>query len=276
MGQTYIIGKYVYDRILLLMEKVLNRVKEYSFLFEQLVSRDFKRKYKRTVLGMLWSVLSPLLMLFVMRMIFINFFGSSTPHYTIYLFAGIIVMSFYREATKTGMTSLVQNTAIVTKINVPKYLFIFSRNVSAFVNFALTLGVFFVYCLVDRISFSPSFLMLIFPSITLTLMNIGIGMILSCLYIFFRDMTYLYDVFLTLLNYLSAVFYTIDRFAIGIQQLFLLNPVYAHIRYFRMIVIENAIPGIGYHGLLLLYALIFLAIGFYMYKRYNYQFIYYL
>ncbi len=250
-------------------------MKKNAFLFQQLVSRDFKQKYKRTALGMLWSVLSPLLTLLVMRVVFLRFFGRTTPHYTTYLFSGIIVMSFYREATKTGMMCLVQNSGIISKINLPKHLFVFSRNVSALVNFVLTFVVYLVFCAIDRISFDAGFFLLLFPIITLTVMNIGIGMILSCLYIFFRDTTYLYDVFLTLLNYLSAIFYTLDSFPARAQRLFLMNPVYAHIKYFRLIVIDHSIPSLAFHGLLLLYALFFLLIGFCMYKKYNHEFIYY-
>ena len=258
------------------IKKQFNKIKKNYFLFQQLVSRDFKHKYKRTTLGMLWSILSPLMTLFVMKIIFTQFFGRSTPHFSIYLFAGVVVMSFYKDATKSGMTSLINNASVISKINIPKYLFIFSRSVSSFVNFLLTLVVFFLYCVIDKIEFHASFFMLLYPVVTLTLMNIGIGMILSCLYVFFRDTSYFYDIFLTLLNYLSAVFYTMDRFTPEAQRLFLMNPVYAHIRYFRLIVLENAIPSLQYHGLLLFYATFFLTIGFCMYKKYNHKFIYYL
>ncbi len=265
------------------MTKVKNDIRSaakrflnYRFLFDELVKRDFKQKYKRTVLGMAWSVVSPLLTLLIMKIIFTNFFGRNTPHYTIYLFAGNIIMSFYREATRTGMISLMSNASIITKINLPKYMFLLSRNVSAFVNFLLTLGVFFIFCIFDGIKFGPHMLLLVYPIICLSLMNIGIGMILSVWYIFFRDTSYLYDVFLTLLNYLSAIFYTVDNFSPARQRLFLCNPVYVMIKYVRLIVIDGSIPSLAYHGLCLFYAIVFLVIGFYMYKRYNHQFIYYL
>ena len=224
---------------------------------------------------MLWSVLNPLLTLLVMRIVFLEFFGRNTPHYTIYLFAGNIVMSFYKEATKNGMTSLVNNAGVISKINVPKYLFLFSRNVSAFVNFLLTLCVFFVFCVIDKIHFGFHFVFLIFPIIAEVLMNIGIGMILSCWYIFFRDTVYLYDVFLTLLTYLSAIFYTVDKWG-DKARIFLLNPVYVLIKYVRVICIDGNVPSPAYHCLMFGYALFFLLIGFRMYKKYNHQFIYYI
>ena len=98
------------------------KLKKNQFLFEELVKRDFKKRYARTALGMAWSVFNPLLQLLIMRMVFTFFFGRNTPHYTIYLFSGLIVFNYFSESTREGMTSLVDNASIFTKINVPKYL----------------------------------------------------------------------------------------------------------------------------------------------------------
>lgn len=254
--------------------QVINKITEYSFLFEELVKRDFKEKYKRTTLGMAWSVLSPLLTLLVMSIVFTQFFGRDTPHYTTYLFSGNLVMAYYKESTKGGMSSLMANAKIFTKINVPKYMFLLSKNVSALVNFGLTLCVYFIFCAFDGIHFGLRVLALVYPICCLLVMNIGIGMILSALYVFFRDIQYLYDVFLTLLTYLSAIFYTVDRYG-DKAKLFLINPVYCNIKYFRTVMIDGNIPSVQYHLLCAFYALLFLGIGCWVYKRYNRQFLYY-
>lgn len=254
---------------------MIEKLKENQFLFEELVKRDFKKKYKRTALGMFWSMLSPLLSLLVMALVFTQFFGRDTPHYIIYLFSGNIVMSFFRESTKSGMVCLMTNANIFSKINVPKYLFLFSKNVSALINFGLTIIIYLIFVAVDGIHFHFGFLLLLFPVVCLTVMDIGIGMILSALYVFFRDTEYLYDVFLTLLTYLSAVFYNVDRFPVKIQRCFLANPVYVYIKYFRTIVIDGVVPSLAYHGLCIAYSLLFLGIGCWVYKHYNRKFIYY-
>ena len=103
------------------MKALILRLKKHQFLFEELVKRDFKKKYKRTVLGMLWSVLSPLLQLLVMSVVFTKFFGRNMEHYTIYLFTGNLLFSFFKESTVNGMHSLMQNAGIIKKINLPKY-----------------------------------------------------------------------------------------------------------------------------------------------------------
>ena len=251
------------------------RLLQYQFLFEELVKRDFKKKYKRTVLGMAWSILSPLLTLLVMRLVFTQFFGRNTPHYTTYLFCGNLVFSYFNESTSQGMTSLMGNSSIFTKVNVPKYLFLFSKNVQTLINFGLTLCVFFIFCVLDNITFTWKIICLIYPVCCLVLFNIGVGLILSALFVFFCDIQYLWSVFIQLLMYMSAIFYTIDNYSPMAQNLFLLNPVYLFIRYFRKIVIESTIPTIYFHLLMLADVAIVLTIGCWIYKKFNTRFLYY-
>ena len=223
---------------------MLQKLSQYRFLFEELVKRDFKKKYKRTVLGMAWSVLSPLMMLLVMRLVFTQFFGRNMEHYTTYLFCGNLIFSYFNESSTQGMTSLMGNSAIFTKVNVPKYLFLFSKNVQTLINFGLTLCVFFIFCVLDGITFTWRFILLLYPIFCLVLFNLGVGLILSALFVFFRDIQYLWSIFSQLLMYMSAIFYTIDHYSYTVQCLFLANPVYLFIRYFRKIVIDAAIPSV--------------------------------
>ena len=254
---------------------MLQKLKTHQFLFEELVKRDFKTKYKRTVLGMAWSILSPLLMLLVMRLVFTQFFGRNTPHYTTYLFCGNLVFSFFSESTNQGMTALLSNASIFTKVNVPKYLFLMSKNVQCLINFGLTLIVFFFFCVLDHITFTWRLIMLIYPICFLLLFNLGVGMILSALYVFFRDTAYLWRVATQLIMYMSAIFYTVDNYRPAIQRAFLANPVYLFIRYFRLIVIDRTVPSPQYHLLMAFEALLLFGIGCWVYKKYNTQFLYY-
>ena len=239
------------------------------------MKRDFKKKYKRTILGMGWSLLSPLMMLLVMRLVFTQFFGANTPHYTTYLFCGNLVFSFFNESTSQGMTSLMANAGIFTKVNVPKYLFLFSKNVQCLINFGLTLIVFFLFCVLDHITFTWKFIFLVYPILLLVLFNIGVSLILSALFVFFRDVQYLWGIFTQLLMYLSAIFYNIDGYSNTVRNLFLLNPVYLFIRYFRKIVIEATIPALQFHLLMLADVIVVLSIGCWMYKKFNTRFLYY-
>lgn len=255
---------------------MFNRVVTNNFLFEELVKRDFKQKYKRTILGMAWSVLSPLMNLLVLVLVFTKLLGKNTPHYIIYVFCGTLIMGYFKESTKGGMNSLMSNKKIISKVNIPKYMFLLSNNVSSLINFSLTLCIFFIICVFDKITFHWNFIMLLYPILCLLLFNIGVGLILSALFVFFRDTSYLYDIFLTLLTYLSAIFYNIDRFSVSVQRLFLLNPIYCYIKYFRCVVIDGSVPSLEYHVLCLFYALLVLLIGSIVYKKMNHKFIYYM
>jgi len=255
--------------------QIIEKLKKHQFLFEELVKRDFKKKYKRTVLGMAWSVLSPLLTLLVMSLVFTQFFGRNMAHYTTYLFCGNLVFSYFSESTSQGMMSLTGNASIFSKVNVPKYLFLFSKNVQTLINFGLTLIVFFIFCIFDHITFTWRFIFLLYPITLLVLFNIGVGLVLSAWFVFFKDIQYLWSVFTQLLMYMSAIFYTIDGYSQTVQNIFLLNPVYLFIRYFRKIVIEASIPTPIFHLLMLADVVIVLGIGCWMYKKYNHRFLYY-
>ena len=236
---------------------------------------DLKKKYKRTVLGMAWSIISPLLTLLVMWLVFTQFFGRTVEHYTTYLFCGNLVFSYFNDSTGQGMASLLENASIFTKVNVPKYLFLFSKNVQTLINFGLTLLVFALFCILDGISFTWLWVLLLYPVTLLLLFNTGIGLILSALFVFFRDIQYLWSVFTQLLMYMSAIFYTVDYYGPTVQILFHANPLYVFITYFRTVVIDGAVPSLWIHGLLLLYTGIALGIGCWMYKKYNHRFLYY-
>lgn len=254
---------------------MLTKAKKYQFLFEELVKRDFKKKYKRTVLGMLWSLLAPLLNVMILLVIFKHLFGRTQDHFIIYIFSGTVMFSFYTECTQGCMRALMANASIFTKINVPKYLFMFSKAIQAFINYLLTLVLYFVFCAFDGIKFGPHMLSLIYPMITSLVLCLGIGMILSALYVFFKDVEYLYSVFLTLLNYVSAIFYPVTIVPEQFRNLFYINPVYCYIQYFRVVTIDCQVPSWELHALCAFYALFFLAIGCIIYKRYNKEFLYY-
>ena len=254
---------------------MIEKMKEYSFLFSELVKRDFKKKYKNTYLGMVWSLLSPLLTLLVMSLVFKNFFGRDVEHYTIYLFCGNIMFAYFSDSTSGGMGSLVANSSIFTKIKVPKFLFLLSRNVSSLINFGLTFLVFWVFLIIDGVTVTWAFLGLIIPILLLAIFNIGMGLILSALFVFFRDMQYLWSVFLQLLMYMSAIFYDIGGFPDYVQTLFHLNPVFVYIKYFRLIVIDGTIPSLTLNLLAIGYALLAFAIGAVIYKRFNHKFLYF-
>lgn len=259
-----------------MIENIILRLKKNQFLFEELVKRDFKQKYKRTALGMAWSILSPLITLLVLNVIFSNFFGQRIPHYTIYLFCGNLLFSYFSESTNGGMNSLMANAGIFSKVNVPKYIFLLSKNISSLINFGLTLIIFFAFVFAEGLPFTSKFLCLLYPIGCLIVFNVGMGLILSALFVFFRDIGYLYSILTMLMMYASAIFYSVDILPAVYQPLFLGNPIYVYIKYFREIVIDSQIPSLEYHLLCAFYAALVLFIGGFIYKKYNHKFLYYI
>ena len=259
-----------------MFENLKLMIEKNSFLFEELVKRDFKKKYKRTILGFLWSMLSPLMMLGVISFVFSQFFGRTIEYYVLYILAGQIVFAYFSESTNTGMVSLLNNASIFSKINVPKFLFVLSRNISALINFLLTVIIFF--CFVFAYGIKPEWIMLLifYPIICLIIFNYGIGLILSALFIFFRDMQYLYSLLLQVVMYGSAIFYSIDMLSKSYQTVFYFNPLYLYITFIRDVVIYNKIPELWFVALCGIYALLAMFFGLLIYKKYNYKFVYYI
>jgi len=245
------------------------------FLLQELVRRDFTQKYKRTFLGVLWSVLSPLFSLFVMYFIFGTFFAKSLPSYMTYLFAGQIVFGFFSDGTRGGMYSVLGNSVILSKINIPKYIFLLSQNIKALISFGINFCVFLAVAVLCGNGLHLRYILLLLPVVCLLLFNIGCSLFLSTVYVFFRDAMYLYGVFTQLLCYFSAIFYNVSSFPQHIRWIFLLNPIYVYITYFRDIVIGGTIPSPALHALTLLYPLLALAIGGCVFHHFEKRFIYY-
>ena len=254
--------------------KLIKLYQQYQFVFIELVKRDFKKKYKRSFLGVLWSMLAPLFTLLVLNFVFGHFFGRTQEYYTIYLFSGWLIFQYYNEANNGAMNSLMANSSIFSKVKVPKYLFLFSRVASSSINFFLTLVIYFIFVLAYGLPITWKFITLLFPIACMFLLILGIGLILSALFVFFRDIQYLYGVFTTALMYATPIFYTTDIMG-DKAWIFYLNPLYYYVTYFRSVVIDGVIPSLAYHGVMLGVSLLLFAIGCWMYKKYNYKFLYY-
>ena len=244
------------------MNVFTNKIKQYQFMFTELVKRDFNKRYKRSVLGILWSMIAPLFQLIVMSFVFDRVFGDSMEHYTIYMFAGQLMFNYFREATDNGMQSITSNSGIITKVNAPKYLFLISKIMAASINFLLTLVIFFIFVVAYRITITWKFIFIIFPIVCLFALIVGTGLILSALFVFFKDIQYLYDVKIFEGSIVAKLIY--------------INPIFVYINYLREIVLHNNIPSITYHLYCVFYALLILRIGMWMYKKYNYMFLYYI
>ncbi|MGN1225512.1 MAG: ABC transporter permease [Ruminococcus sp.] len=255
---------------------MIKTLKKYKFLFGELVKRDFRQKYKKTTLGVIWSVLNPLAEFLILMMIFKNLFGRTTPHYTVYMLIGILTYSYFSNATTSGMQSFLSNGAIIQKIKLPIWLFPLSKNVSALINFFITLILLIPFMIIDGVPFTWKLIFLVIPIVLLFFMNYGISLILASLYIFFKDVQYFYSIFCRLLYFCCAVFWYDTSLSEQGQKLLHINPVYDFISYSRSIIIHAQIPSLIDHLVLIAYTVAMLLIGFLVYHYNKEKFVFYL
>ena len=258
-----------------LFTSLRDKISQNRFLFEELVKRDFKKKYKRTILGLLWSVISPLLTFLIQLLIFGYLFKRGDHNYIIYLLTGNLMFHFFSDTTTTGMFSMYSNAGVLSKINVPKSIFLLSSNVAGVFNFLLTLLVYFVFMIFTGVSFGPHLILMVYPIICMIIFNIGISYILSALFVFFRDIQYLYSIAITLIMYLSAIFYYVDSLPSNIQIIFAINPIYRYIAYMRQLVIDSTIPSLSSHLICFGFAVGAFVIGYIFHKKTEKNFVYY-
>lgn len=254
---------------------IVDIIKRNRFLFEELTKRDFKKKYKRTALGILWSVISPFLTFIIQYFVFGYIFNRLDSGFVVYLLTGTLMYTFFSNATTAGMFSMYSNGAILSKVKVPKSLFVLSSNSAATFNFFLTLIVYFGFMLVCGVSIGPHLLLMVYPILCLIIFNIGMSYVLSTLFVFFKDIQYLYQIFTMLLTYLSAIFYDVKSFPDNLQFIFRINPIYQYISYMRELVMQASVPSFEHHIVCLAFSIGMLMIGLLIHKKTEQKFVYY-
>lgn len=227
------------------LEKSCQEIRKYTPLIRELVRRDLKIKYRRSVLGYLWSLMNPLLMMCVLTAVFSHFFRFDIPNYPLYLIIGQVFFSFFSEATNRAMRSIIDNSALLKKVYVPKFVFPMASVFSSLTNMLFSVIAILIVIVATGIQFSLTQLLLPVPIIFILLFSMGIAFILSALAVFFRDMFHLYSVFLTILSYATPIFYPVSVVPDEIRHFLLMNPLYHYIDYSRQILIMYSVPGLN-------------------------------
>lgn len=247
-------------------QSVWNR--QYFFVIRELVLRELRRRYSRSRLGILWSVLNPLLSMAVLSLIFSTMFRKSIENYPVYYLTGLILWNFFTGATNTAMTSLVDNKTLLLQVRFPRFIFPVTRVAAALVNLLYSLAAYGLILLLFGIR--PSLSMVWSPVILflIALFAMGIGYFLSIFYSFFGDIRHLYSVILTLWMYLSALFYPLALLPAGMQAVIRENPVYCYIAAARECMMYGRTPQAGLWVRMILWSgLIYLAGKAYFQKK---------
>lgn len=260
------------------MQYILN-LKKYKFLIEQLVSRDFKVKYKRSILGVAWSLLNPIFTMSVMYMVFSNFFRMEIPgvSYAAYLFTGQVLFNYYSEASNLSMSTIVANASLLNKVYVPKYIFPLTKCLFVGINFFMTLIPLYLVLLITGTGLCWQHVLLPYVYVCLFLFTFGVGMFLATVTVFMRDMLYIYNVLLTLLTYATPLFWTASILE-GSPFLPILkcNPLYHFVDFARTIMLYHQTPSVGQFALCGIFGLFAFLIGAVIFKKNQDQFVYYI
>ena len=255
------------------MKKYIDNFMQYKFLLSQLVMKGIKLKYRRSVLGVFWSLLEPLLNMIVLTIVFGTLFGNNEKSFAVYVLTGRLLYSFFSQATKASLKSIRSNAAMIRKVYVPKYLYPLSATLHNYATFLPSLLVLFVVALIRGVYPTVYLLQIIYPLVLLLVLTYGIGMILATVGVFFRDIEYLWSVALTLIMYACAIFYYPEKIeASGFFWILKFNPVYAIINMFRSAVFGEWM-NVWYVSYATIFSVAALIIGLVVFKKNQDKFI---
>lgn len=251
-------------------------IKKYRFLITQLVSRDFKTKYKRSILGIFWSFLNPLLTMSVQYFVFSNIFKTDVPNYHVYLLTGIIIFNFFSEACGMTLMSIVGSASLLTKVYIPKYIYPLARILSSGINLIISLFPLLVIILFSHMQITKAYLLIPFVIICLLIFCFGLGMLLSASMVFFRDTQFLWGVFNMIWMYATPIFYTENILPEQYQFVFAINPLYYFIKFMRTCILEGVSPEPILYVQCLLFSIGMFFVGAFVFKKTQDKFILYI
>ena len=247
-----------------------------AFVVRQLVTKDFKLKYRRSILGVAWSVLNPLLMMLVQAAVFTQLMSrndANIPNFPIYLILGNTAWNLMADATRQGMESIIHAQSLLKKVKVNRWVFPVQKVLFAVVNYAFSLVA--VALVMAVFGWYPSWWALMLPLgiFYLCIFCIGLSMLLASLAVFFRDVIHLWGVFLTAWMYLTPLFYSVTILPDWMQALMRFNPMYLYITFIRRILLWRMDPGLLVHGGCIGFALLSLGLGYLVFHKTEDRFI---
>lgn len=230
------------------MKDFIYNLKKFRFLFWELVKKDIKLKYRSSVLGVFWTLLEPLLTMIVLTLVFSNLLGKGDDNFPVYILCGRLLYSFFSNGTKVALKSVRKHGSMIGKVYVPKYMYPLSAVVSNYIMFIISLVVLAGVMIFEQVKITVYLLQAFIPMIIILIMTMGVGLILATFDVFFRDLEYLWTVFLMLIMYTCAIFYKVDNLKTAANEMiFKCNPLYSVISMFRDAVFGRSIMDNSYN-----------------------------
>lgn len=249
----------------------------YKDLLKHLVMRDIKLKYRRSVLGYLWSVLDPLLSMIVMTIVFSKMFNRNIENFPVYLFCGQLMFNYMKNATSQAMNSINANGALIKKAYVPKYIFTFSKVISTLIDLLFNMAALALVMLATGAKFSWYNLLFPFILLQLFVFSLGLGLFLAQANVFFKDVQHIYNAVMVAWMYLTPIFYPVESLPESVRTAVThLNPMYYYVKQFRDIFYTGTLPQATYVMVGSIAAFVMLAFGTWTFFRNQDRFILYI
>jgi hypothetical protein len=242
-------------------------------LLNELVARDIKIKYRRSVLGVLWTILNPLFMMIVLSVVFSNLFRFDIENFPVYLLSGQVIFNFFNDTTTTSMGAIIGNGSLIKKIYVPKYLFVLSRVLSSFINLMASITALILVMLGMRVEMYWTVILVPIPLFFLVAFSLGVGLFLSAITVKFRDVMHLYSVFTTALMYLTPVIYPMSILPDWLSIIVKANPITNILIMFRDVMMNGRVPSLEGIVIAVVEVAVALGIGLYVFYKNQDQFI---
>ena len=225
------------------MTAYVENFKKYKPLLSELAVRDIKTRYRRSMLGVLWSLLSPLCQMIVLSIVFSNLFRNNIENFPLYILSGHVIFNFYSESTSSSLSAIIGSASLIKKAYIPKYLFVLSRILSSAVNVMATFAALIVVMLATRAEFHYTMFLAVIPILFVILFSSGVGLILAAYAVKFRDIIHLYGVFITALMYLTPIIYPMSMLPGVVHKIVMMNPLTNMVLMFRNLALDGIMPG---------------------------------
>ena len=258
------------------MKQHFEKFYKYRYLLLDLVKKDLKIKYRRSVLGFGWSILNPLLMMMVITAVFENLFRSNIENFPIYYLTGYLFFSFLTEATNMSLHSITASAALIKKVYIPKYIFPLEKCIFSFVNMLFSFIATILVMLFLKVKITGSFFLFLIPMFYIFVFTVGLSLFLAAATVFFRDIEHLYGVFTTAWMYLTPVFYPMEMLPDFMVKVMSFNPLYHYILYFRALILGNHIPDLRSNLVCISFSVLMLIVGAVFFKKSQDKFILYI
>lgn len=230
------------------MKVFIQNFKKFRFLLAELIKKDIKLKYRSSVLGVIWTLLEPLLTMIVLVLVFSNLLGKGDDNFPVYILSGRLLYSFFSNGTKVALKSIRKHGSMISKVYVPKYMYPLSSVISNYVMFLISLIVLVGVIIFEKVKITWRIVEALVPLSLVFVMTLGVGLLLSTLNVFFRDLEYLWNVAMMLIMYTCAIFYKVDNLKTSVNAwIFKCNPLYSLIVLFRDAIFGRSFKKDMYH-----------------------------